>query len=191
MPTDSSSAFVLNETAVKQLGWGEPENAIGREFGYAGIKQGKIIGVVKDFHFLSLQKKIFPIVIHIDNTELKYISLKLSTEDLPELVNSVKETWQSVLSEPLVDYFFLDQDFNSQYNFEEKVSAIFNAFTFLAILIACLGLFGLASYVSEQRTKEIGIRKALGATISNVIISFSKEFIIWILIANVIAWPIA
>ncbi|MCP4724769.1 MAG: FtsX-like permease family protein [bacterium] len=189
--TDPSSAFILNEAAVKRFGWGEPQNAVGKEFSYAGRKKGRVVGVVKDFHFLSLHSDIFPIVTQIDDSELGYLSVKLSTENLSEVLSYIEDTWQSILPDLPANHFFLDSDFNAQYNYEEKVSIIFDVFTFLAIIIACLGLFALSSYMAEQKTKEIGIRKALGATVSNVIFNFSKEFLKWILIANIAAWPVA
>ncbi len=189
--TDSSDAFILNEEAVRKFGWGYPQNAIGKEFEYARWKKGRIIGVVKDYHFSSLHSKVIPIVTQIKNDELRYISLKLNVKDIQETISYIENTWKMVLPGIPVNYFFLDNDFNAQYNYEEKVSILFDVFTYIAIIIACLGLFGLASFLAEQRKKEIGIRKAIGATVQSIICDFSKVYVRWIILANVFAWPVA
>ena len=190
MSTDSTQAFILNETAVKQIGWESPEEAIGQGFGY-GLRSGQIIGVVKDFHFESMHQPISPIVMLISSHDLNQISIRIRPYDIPGTLEFLKEKWQEYRSNYPFQYYFIDENFDSQYQAEEKLYRIVSYFAFIAILIACLGLFGLASYTAEQRTKEIGIRKVLGASVSGIALLLSKEFTKWVVVANIVAWPIA
>ncbi len=190
MGTDPDQAFILNETAVKQIGWESPERAIGEGFGY-GRRQGQVIGVVKDFHFESLHQEISPIVMFLSESHLGQIAVRISPQNIPQTMGFLKKTWVEMRPNYPFSYYFIDKNFDQQYRSEEKLQQIFSCFAFLAVFIGCLGLFGLASYSAERRTKEIGIRKVLGASSSRLVFLLSKEFTKWALLANVFAWPLA
>src|SRR5215213_4710285 len=189
-PTDSTQAMVINESAAKMLGYQLPADAIGRKFSQWGRK-GKIIGVLKDFHYKSLQQKIEPLVMRMETWAYGLISIKLAAKNLPRTVAAIGKTWNQTIPNRPFDYNFLDDSFNKQYRAEENFGNLFSKFAALAIFISCLGLLGLSSYSTMQRTKEIGIRKVLGATVSNIVNLLSIEFIKLVLIAFVIAAPIA
>jgi putative ABC transport system permease protein len=187
--TDDTTAFVLNEASVKMIGWKSAEEAINQPFGY-GNRNGKIIGVVKDFHFESLHQEIVPIVFFLNPRFYNNLSIKLQGDTKPSLAH-VEKVWNQFLPNRPFEYEFLDQRFGQLYESEQKQGNLFIIFSSLAIFIACLGLFGLASYSTLQRTKEIGIRKVMGASIGQIIFLFFKEFAILIGIANLVAFPIA
>jgi len=189
LPTDSTEAFLINETAARKLGW--PEEAVGKKFEFARVQKGKIVGVVKDFHFRSLTEEISPVVFMIARNPGFFLSLKINSVDVAETIDFIEKKWRDFEPARPIDYFFMDEDFVARYSAEEKVGDIIGIFALLAIFIAALGLFGLASFMVDQRTKEIGIRKVLGASISNLLGLLSKEFALLILIANIISWPIA
>jgi len=188
--SDKLTAFIFNETAVKMFGWESPEEAIGKRIA-CDNKTGEIIGVVKDFHFMSLHRKIEPMVLHYDESRFYSISAKLSTDNIASNLTSLENQWKKILPHIPFTYFFLDEDYAKQYQADQKVGTFLGYFTFLAILIACLGLFGLASFTAEQKTREIGIRKVLGASVSGIVYSLSQSFIIRVLTANIIAWPVS
>jgi ABC-type antimicrobial peptide transport system permease subunit len=185
-PTDATKAFVINETAAKIIGTSSP---VGKKFSAWG-KDGEIIGVVKDFHFTSLHKKIEPLILHLD-TQFGYLSIRIKHGNIPKTIELIKNVWKKYCPASIFEYHFLDNTIDALYTTEKQMAILFTHFAFLAIFISCLGLFGLASFAIEQRTKEIGIRKVLGATISNILLLLTKDFIKWVLIANIIAWPVA
>ncbi len=187
-PTDSQEAFILNEAAITKLGW-KAEEAIGRAFKY-GRRSGRIIGVVKDFHFESLHQEIAPIVFYLE-PEFRLVSLRIRPENIPDTMTFLKEKWDEIRPNYPFDYFFIDERFDGLYRSEEKLGQVFGIFSILAIFIAALGLFGLASFTAERRIKEIGIRKVLGAPVGSIVFLLSKDFSKWVLAANVIAWPVA
>ncbi|HEY4875246.1 MAG TPA: FtsX-like permease family protein, partial [Puia sp.] len=187
--TDSTQAMVINESAARSLGYTSPKDAVGRNFSQWGRK-GKIIGVLKDFHYHSLQQEIQPLVMRYEPWALGLISIKVSSADLAETIKSIQNKWNNIIPSRPFEYFFLDDFFNKQYRAEERFGNLFTNFAVLAIFISCLGLLGLASYSTIQRTKEIGVRKVLGASVSNIINLLSIEFIKLVLIAFVIAAPI-
>jgi len=189
--TDKMGAFILNESAVQYLGWGTPEDAIGKKWYMGPEEKGEVIGVTSDYHYSSLHQKITPFVMHFNPRRFNYLSLRITGEDIPETLKFIEGKWKEHLPGAPYDYFFLDQDFDRQYRAEEKANTIFAMFTAVAVVIACLGLLGLAAFMVEKRTKEIGIRKALGAPSAGIIVLLSKEFLKWVLAANVIAWPAA
>jgi len=188
--TDASQAFIINETAAREFGW---ESAAGKKLTDLDRGSGYVIGVLKDFHFRSKHQKIEPLVLSIrpDERYIYFISMKFGQADVREILSFLKEKWKEYSPGRPLDYFFLDENFDKLYRAEERLSQIFSAFSFLAIFIACLGLFGLAAFTAEQRTKEIGIRKALGASAANIALLLSKEFTKWVIVANIIAWPLA
>jgi putative ABC transport system permease protein len=190
MPTDAANAFILNETAIRQIGWESPLDAIGKGFVY-GRAEGQIIGVVKDFHFESIHHKIAPIVMVLSAHSLNQVAVRISPNDIPGTMAFLQGKWQEFRPNYPFSYYFVDERFDQQYRSENKLLQLFGYFAFLAIFIACLGLFGLALYTAEQSIKEIGIRKVLGASVSSLVFLFSKEFSKWVLLANIIGWPVA
>ncbi len=186
-----SSAIVLNEAAVRQLGW-DIETAVSKNLStYGGsndqpvVEQYKVIGVVKDFHFTSLRDNIEPLVFELGRSR-GYVSFKISSENIPATIDFVQDKWDEFAPGQPFQYSFLDERFNDMYKAEQKLGEIFSVFAFLAIFIACLGLYGLAAFTAEQKTKEIGIRKVLGASIMSIITLLSKEFLKLVMIAFLI-----
>jgi len=189
MPTDTSQAVILNETAVRLLGFtGDPLSKVL----YAGNKALHVIGVVKDFNAGSLRSTIPPAVLRLAESR-QNIAFRVSTKDMPATIKQIESIYHRMdrmAGQPFT-YSFLDDNFNRLYNSEQRTGKLFLSFTFFAILIACLGLFGLVTYAAEQRTKEIGIRKVLGATVTGIVTLLSKDFLKLVGIAFVIAAPVA
>lgn len=186
--SDTYEAFIINESGVKAFGWNSPEEALGKEL---WDSRYPIIGVVKDYHWWGLQREIEPMIMRVVPDLFRSITLTVNTTDMQNALVFLKKKYAELFPNDLFEYFFVDTNFDIQYRSEERLSQIFQIFTILGIFIACLGLLGLASFIAEQRTKEIGVRRVLGATISQVIVLLSKEFTKWVLIANLIAWPLA
>jgi len=190
-PSDAGGVFLVNETAARRMGWGA--DAVGRKIGFDTDDLREIVGIMKDFHFESLKSSISPLVIRLlPATELasqaRFLSLKLRRGDIQATLDFVKARWAET-SERGFDFFFADENFDALYRAEERIGRIMSAFAVMAIFVACLGLFGLASFAAEQRTKEIGVRKVLGASESGLMALLSKEFLKWVLLANLIALP--
>lgn len=190
-----SSSVILNQEAVRQIGWKDP---IGKWIQYPGGDdvRFKVIGVVKNFNIESLQAAITPFALFYTSSKtydlgVSNIVAKIKSTDLPKVVNQVESKWKSFASTEPFDYNFLDAAFDSQYRSEHRLGSIFSIFAALSIFIACLGLFGLSAFMAERRTKEIGVRKVLGASVQNVVVLLSKDFIRLTLIAIIIAFPIA
>ncbi len=187
---DSMGAYIVNESAVQAFGWGEPQNAPGKPF--ARDRPGAVIGVVQDFHFNSLQQSIAPMEFHLTRPNaFSRISIRLETANLAETVAFVEQTWREHFPAALFQHSFFDQRLENQYRQEKLFGDIFSAFVIISLTIACLGLLGLSAFAAEQRTKEIGVRKTLGATVPNVIALLSKDFAKLVLLANIIALPVA
>lgn len=180
---------ILNETAVRTLGWTSPEEALNKSFQDRN-PDVIAIGVVKDFHYTGLQKPIEPFAISLRGG-YQYLTLEIDTENISHTLAFIESKFKQLFPGKLFEYSFLDTDFNRLYQREEQAAKIFSIFTSLGIAVACLGLFGLAAFTVEQRTKEIGIRKVLGASITNIMFMLSQEFVKWVLISNIIAWPVA
>ncbi len=185
-PSDVDHAYILNESAVKEIGW---ESPVGKELEI--MNKGPVIGVVKDFHFRPLHQKIEPAALYIYPKLFQYISVRISPTDVSRSLDFLKAKWQTLVPGQVFQYSFLDEDFDKLYRAEMRLSQIFTVVTFLAIFIACLGLFGLAAFEALQRTKEMGIRKVLGSSAAGIVLLLSKEFTKWVLLANIIAWPVA
>ena len=186
--TDPETAFIVNEEAVRRMGLKKP--VVGKRFGFWNV-DGQIIGVMKDAHFQSLHHKIEPLVFKMFPAWLRRMYVKIRSDNVAGAIRSLEKTWnQSNLGYPF-EYRFLDEDFHSLYESEARLGNIFQSFAALAIFIACLGLFGLASFLAELRTKEIGIRKVLGSSTISIVALLNREFLKWILVANLVAWPIA
>ncbi|MCK4416897.1 MAG: ABC transporter permease, partial [Candidatus Latescibacteria bacterium] len=188
--SDEAEAYILNEAIVRELGW-DAASAIGKEFRVGGRGKGRVIGVVRDFHFQSLHQKIEPLVLRIEPEWFSMVAIKISPGDISGTLDFMKQKWEMVSPAYPFIYHFLDTDFDRLYKADERLSRILGYFTLLAIVIACLGLFGLTSFATEQRTKEIGIRKILGASISGIVLLLSKEFTKLVIVSNLIAWPVA
>ena len=188
--------MIVNETAAKLLGFKNPLNeTLYRPSGYASnggftSKPFHIIGVVKDFNFNSMHDKVGPLIIEL-NENWGRIAMRINTKNIPALISEVESKWNSMGPGQPFSYSFLDADFNKIYNAEQRTGKLFITFAVFAIFIACLGLFGLVTYAAEQRIKEIGVRKVLGASISEIVAMISKDFIKLVLIAFVIAFPVA
>ncbi|UCE21979.1 MAG: hypothetical protein JSV46_07150, partial [Candidatus Aminicenantes bacterium] len=190
--TDFMGAFLINEAAVKAFGWTNPKEALGKRLltGHGG-RVNPIIGVTKDFHYRGLQSEVEPLVMEFLPWIFQYITLSIDISDLNETLAFVKSQWKALWPGHPFEHFFLDTDFDRQYRADEQIGNVFGIFTFLGLFIACLGLLGLASFTAESRTKEIGIRKVLGASVGGIILMLSRQFTKWILLANCIAWPVA
>lgn len=181
-----SSSVILNETAVKLM---QLDNPVGSEITYNG-QPVKIIGIIKDFHFQSVHSSINPLVLYRGNFS-NFLILKLKTENFKKSIEKIGNQIAKSYPNYTFSYRTMNDHYNELYTNEKRVGQIFDYFSVLAILLSCLGLFGLSAYAAEQRTKEIGIRKALGAKISNIIFNLEKDFIKLVLISNIIAWPVS
>ncbi len=190
MITDSKTAYIVNEAAAKACGWASAEQAIGKKIQSRNGPEGIIIGVLNDFNYRSLHYNIEPMVLRINPGWFVFLSLKIKLHEIPEALDFLEKKWQQYFSHAPFDYFFLDTYFNRQYEADMKIEKIIFAFTGLAIFLACLGLFGLSYFNSTQRTKEIGVRKILGASVINIVFLFFKDYMRWIVIANLVAMPI-
>jgi putative ABC transport system permease protein len=200
MATDEKEAFIINETAVKQFGYGTPEKAVGQPMGWNEwvpadtlhpVKRGKVIGVVQDFHYKSLHEKVTASVIQIYPQVTYKVAVKLRTADIKSTIAYINNVWSKFVPAYPLDYTFMDESYGAMYKSEEKLGSLLWIFTLMAIFVGCMGLFGLAAFSAEQRTKEIGIRKVLGASMLNIMGLLSKRFVILILVASFIAFPVA
>jgi putative ABC transport system permease protein len=197
--TDAPEGFIINETAVKELGFGTPQKAIGQKLEWKvwvsktpdSLKKGRVIGVVKDFNYKNLYEKVNSAVIQIYPEAYWKVAVKLKTADAANTISYINNIWKKYSPGYPLDYTFMDENFKRMYQSEDKFRALLIIFTGLAIFIGCLGLFGLAAYTAERRTKEIGIRKILGADVNSIVMLLSGEFLKLILIALVIAAPLA
>jgi putative ABC transport system permease protein len=190
IPTDDSLAFIINEAAVKGIGWKNAAEHIGEQMTYAGVN-GKLIGVVKDFHFESLHQQISPMIFLQRSGNYNTLSLKISSKDMNLALLELEKKWKEFVPSRPYNYTFVSERYKALYESEQKQSKLFTTFSILAIFIASLGLFGLATFNTMQRVKEIGIRKVLGASVMNIVQLLSREIILLVIIANVIAWPVA
>lgn len=186
VPSDMSNC-VINETAAKAIG---TESPIGLQFTFWGDEY-TIMGVVEDYHYFPLNYEIDPLILAFKPDQYRYILFKIRSKDITDTLSYIERICNKFEPYYPFEYRFVDESYETLYRRERRLGTIFRYFSLLAILISCLGLFGLASFVAEQKTKEIGIRKALGASISGIVLLLSKEFTKWVLLANIIAWPIA
>jgi putative ABC transport system permease protein len=182
------SSYILNEKAARELGW-TPEEAIGKTVSRG--TPGAVTGVVKDFHFESLHNPIGPMVIFLDTTMVRQLFVKVKAEKITATIGSIEKTWKERIAYRPFDYHFLDEDFNTLYQSEQRTAKLFALFSGLAIALACLGLFALAAFTTVQRTKEIGIRKILGADTGSITLLVAKQFILLVLTGIIIASPLA
>jgi putative ABC transport system permease protein len=194
---DENSTFILNEAAIKEFGWDEP---LGKMFETREIdnttgewvpRKGQVVGVAEDFHFESVRSKIVPVMYFINHGMINWLIIKINSSNTSETLEYIKEKWDDLNVEIKYAPAFYNDDLDALYRAEERFFKLFVIFSGLAIVIACMGIFGLASYTAEQRTKEIGIRKVMGASVSTIVRLINREFLILVLISNIIAWPIA
>jgi putative ABC transport system permease protein len=199
MATDVREAFIINETAVKEFGFDSPEKALGQPIHWNEwvpadtlnpVKKGKVIGVVKDFHYKSLHEKVTATVIHIVPQELYKIAVKVKEADMQKTIAYIHTVWNKFSPQFPLDYKFMDETYGKMYTTEQKLSKLLWIFAALAIAVGCMGLFGLAAFSVQQRIKEIGIRKVLGATAFNIMELLSRNFITLVFIASMIAIPV-
>jgi len=187
---------IINQTAARVMGL---ESPVGKRFSYTGDRgpmygftnrEGMIIGVVKDFHVSSLHSEIKPMVLKY-STRGFFVNVRMNAEKVPETIDFLEKKWKEFVPGRPFDYRFLGETIDSFYTGEQRIATILRYFTILALFISCLGILGLSSFTAEQRTKEIGIRKVLGASVPGIVVLLSKEFTKWVLFANIIAWPVA
>ncbi len=181
--------FVLNESAVKELGW-SPQQAIGQKLDMGSNRNGEVAAVVEDFHFASMKQKIGSLIIFPEGGG-NVVLVKLSGNQLASTLQFLENKWRTLAPDRPFEYQFLDEEFNKLYAAESRTGSIFRVFAFLSIFLACLGLFGLSAYTTAQRTKEIGVRKVLGASVASIVGLLSKDFLKLVVIAIVIASPLA
>jgi len=195
-PADSIGV-VLNESAVKQFGFSSPEDAVGKKVWLETVDKhpDEVIGVIKDYHQQSLQQKYTPVILFMDPSlswiPADYFSVKVSQNSMIQMVDNIKSTWNDNFPESSFDFFFLDDFYNRQYKQETQFGHVFTLFSSLAIFIACIGLFGLTAYSAARRTKEIGVRKVLGASVQSIISLLTWDVVKLILVSSLFALPVA
>jgi putative ABC transport system permease protein len=188
--TTDTASVVFNEKAIHQMGFDKPAQAVGKQIDFWG-KTYTIVGVVDNFHQQSLRDDYDALIFRCIPDLRNQVSIKISTADIQHTLSVLKTDWKTYFPNDQFDYFFLDQHFNKQYQADKRFGQVFGIFTFIAIFVACLGLFGLVSYTIVQRTKEIGIRKVLGATVSNILQLLYKDFAVLVVVAFVVSAPLA
>ena len=191
-PSDTTREFLVNESLMKSLGIKNPDEILNKEISiWNGQIKCPVVGVLKDFNDRSFRNGLAPLLIATDKAMYNQVAIKLTTTNLPSTIESVKNVFEQTLPDFVYEYKFLDDKIDGFYKQENQLSALYKIFAAIAILLSCLGLYGLASFMAVQRIKEVGIRKVLGATAGSIVYLFSKEFIILIAIAFAIATPIA
>jgi len=188
--SDLGGAFLVNERMVKLMNITSPSEALGKSVTCWG-ETGPVVGVLKDYHFLSARSAIEPQVISLGQDKLHYAVLRLRAGQIQASLDRVKAAWAKVNPGHPFEYHFFDEAFDLMYRADERLGTMVKYFAAMGILVACLGLFGLAAFTAAQRTKEIGIRKVLGASTPSIAILLGREFLVWVAVANVLAWPVA
>ncbi|MES1220239.1 MAG: FtsX-like permease family protein, partial [Bacteroidota bacterium] len=191
-PADMTREFLINESLAKKLGFNNPADILNKEISImGGLITCPVVGVLKDFNNRSFKQDLAPLLITTNITMYRQAGIKLSTTNISATMESIKKIWEQAFPDYVYEYRFLDDKIANFYKQENQLSQLYKIFASIAIFLSCLGLYGLASFMAVQRIKEVGIRKVLGATTSNIVYLFSKEFILLITIAFVIAAPIA
>jgi len=188
-PGDPDRSVLINETAARQFGWEDPIGRKIRELDERELEK-TVVGVFKDYHFISVRYAIEPMLITNEPDILEAISVKIGPGDTRQILSTLHNKWGEIAPGIPFEYYFIGEEFNGLYQTEERLIRIFSYFSILAIFIACLGLFGMAAFATEQRTKEIGIRKILGASLWGLVMNLNKEFLVLATLANIIAWPL-
>ena len=189
---DAENALIINERAVVDFGWETPDNAVGKKIeSPSGYPEGMVIGVVENYHHHGLDQQISPVVMDINPGSFQFFAIRFKSDETTQVIDHIENVWNQFFTGYPFNYFFLDQDFARQYRDEQRLARIFGTFSTLAILIACLGLFGLAAFSARKRKKEIGIRKVLGASAWNVLSLMARDFLLLVSFAFLISGPIA
>jgi putative ABC transport system permease protein len=189
---ESPSEFLVSELTVQEAGYSSPHEAVGKSAIFSSRFRGHIAGVISDINIYSLHHEPYSITYMITPIQYhNYLSIRILPNNISETIDFIGKTWKKIVPYYPLDYFFLDASFEKMHAADKKLGEIFSAFSILAILVACMGLFGLAAYTAEQKTKEIGIRKVLGASAFNIYILLSRDFLKWVAVANILAWPVA
>lgn len=187
-PSDASGAFLVNQTAVDMAGW---ESPLGMEISHWNGRKGLIVGVFEDFHFQSLHTDIAPLYLFLDENAITFCSIRISGIDIPGTINTIKDVLKKFSPEMPFQYSFFDEEFGLAYESEKRLASVFASFAILAVLLGCLGMFSMSDFVINQRTKEMGIRKVFGSTNRETLVLLIKNFLKPVLLANIIAWPVA
>ncbi|UCE22695.1 MAG: ABC transporter permease [Candidatus Aminicenantes bacterium] len=189
---ESLSEFLVSERTVQEAGYSSPLEAVGKGAVFVSRFKGHIVGVVSDINIYSLHRQPYSITYMITPIQYhNYLSIRILPRNISEAIDYIGKTWKKIIPNYPLDYFFLDASFEQMHLADKKLGEIFSVFSVLAILVACMGLFGLATYTGEQKTKEIGIRKVLGASTFNIYLLLSRDFLKWVALANILAWPVA
>ena len=188
---DTNNAVILNRSAIERLGTAKPEEVAGRHIRYGTSPPVRIIGVVEDFHMQSLHDAAGPMQLRLLRSGGGQSAIRLQAQNIPDGINAIEETWASVFPHYPLAYSFLDEDFERLYQSEQRTASLLGTFSFLAIFIACLGLFGLTSFATRQRTREIGIHKVMGASVTHIVYMLSKDFLKLVAMAVPVAWVLA
>lgn len=185
--SDLSKTFIVNEEVEKIMG---RESVVGEKFSFVGV-DGTIIGVMKNFHYQPIRYKIEPMAFLVSPDRINFVLVRIPPEDVADSIAYMEDVWNRVIPNYPLEYRFMDERYDQMYRAEERIGILLRYFAALAVFVACLGLFGLASFTAERRTKEIGIRRVLGASVAQITLLMCREFFLLVLLANVIAWPIA
>ena len=195
MRSDLNGAYIINEKALKELGLSSPQQAVGtllEESHLEGKTEGKIVGVIRNFHYQPLYREIKPLILSYRQQDLNHMFLKMPhTRNMNGTITSIQASITKKVPNFNPNYTFLEDQYRASYSKELQMKRLFTVFSLLAIFIATIGLFGLATFITERKTKEIGIRKALGASTAKIILKLSSQFLKWVLLSNLIAWPLA
>lgn len=189
-PSDEDQGFIVNETAVREFKWGTPQEAIGKTMNREG-KEGKIVGVIKDFNFTSLTTAISGLIIELETDQFSQLSIRFDNTNVQETIKKIEAQWNSIFPEKAFEYTFLDEQLNAQYQNFTNFGRIIQAFTIIGILIACLGVYGLVLFTVQRKVKEIGVRKVLGATIGSILRLIYRDFALLLLIGFILAVPVS
>ena len=188
--TDKAAAFVVNETAVREFKWETPEKAIGKTINREG-KQGKVIGVMKDFNFASLTTPISSMVVDLNPNQFNALSIRFENSEVQSTISNIESKWNTIFPEKAFQFTFLDEQIESQYDTYATFGTVIRTFTVIAILISCLGVYGLVLFVVQRKVKEIGVRKVLGASIRSILQLIYKEFAVLIIVGFILAIPLS
>lgn len=186
---DLEQAFIFNETAARQFTWATPLNQPLRWFDDDTTLTGHVIGVARDFHFQSLHKRIEPLILQVRPSEFNYLMVKIGPQDISATIAAIESVWLKFDPQHTFEFSFLNDDFQHLYQSEARMQTFFSYFSALTILVAFLGLYGLVSFTAEQRIKEIGVRRVLGASVAGIVGLLSRDYLRLVLAANLVAWP--
>jgi len=188
---EGTSEFLVSELTTREAGYSSPHEAVGKGVDFHEYR-GHIVGIVNDINIYSLHQEPHSISYMVTSIQShNYLSIRILPQNISETIAYIQKTWNKMVPYYPLDYFFLDASFEQMHIADKKMSEIFSIFSILAIFVACMGLFGLAAYTAEQKTKEIGVRKILGASVSSIYLLLSREFLKWVALANILAWPVA